>query len=119
MAFIIYETEGKTHRTELVQEATSIGRSVRATIQIRNDSKLSGVHCTIYRRQNGYALKDHESRNGTSLNGRRIGEGEYMLGDGDKITAGGSTLKFRGKANPSTGAGGKLFSKILGVFKHD
>lgn len=113
MAVLIYESEGKTRRAELVETTTSVGRSVRAAVQIRDDHGISGVHCTVYQRQNGFALKDHESRNGTLLNGRRIGAGEYMLGDGDRITAGDSTLTFRSKG----GGGGALLSKVVGVFR--
>ena len=113
MAVLICESEGEARRTELVETASGIGRNRSSGVQIRDDNKVSGIHCTVYQRQHGYALKDEESRNGTLLNGRRIGTGEYMLGDGDEITVGDSTLTSRSK-----GRGGGLVSRALGDFRH-
>lgn len=59
--------------------------------------KISRSHCSVRRSGRRYYLKDLKSANGVSVNGRRLGEGEYHeLKKGDEISlAGAATLIVR------------------------
>lgn len=59
--------------------------------------KISRSHCVIKQNGRRFYLKDLESANGTSVNGRRLEKGEYhMLKKGDEISlAGAATLIVR------------------------
>ncbi|MBR6480946.1 MAG: FHA domain-containing protein, partial [Thermoguttaceae bacterium] len=62
---------------------TTIGRSPDCDIVI-NDSGCSRYHAAIKRRENGWELTDHESRNGSAINGD-VFSGTKILKDGDRI----------------------------------
>ncbi|MCH8205880.1 MAG: FHA domain-containing protein [Chloroflexi bacterium] len=61
-----------------------------------DDAGTSRRHAAIHQGDEGYYLADLGSRNGTSVNGRRI-DGEYLLMHGDVIRLGGGdvSLVFR------------------------
>jgi len=56
------------------------------------DLSLSRRHCVLSRREDGYTLRDLESRNGTFVNGGVVSE--KRLNHGDQISVGESVLVF-------------------------
>jgi DNA-binding SARP family transcriptional activator len=76
-------------------EPVLIGRDPRAPIRFV-DSRVSRRHAEIERRADGYWLRDLDSTNGTSVDGRRIEE--HKLSDREVISVGGLALTFRATA---------------------
>ncbi|HXV60431.1 MAG TPA: sigma 54-interacting transcriptional regulator, partial [Vicinamibacteria bacterium] len=72
-------------------ERTSIGRETGNDIVI-DTQWVSRRHCTLERRAQGLVVLDHESHNGTFVNG--IPVTERLLRAGDRLTLGGSSLLF-------------------------
>lgn len=64
------EATGRRFRLKVGDEIT-IGRSSDATI-VLNDSRVSSLHCTVARTDSGAHVEDHNSRNGTFLDGERV-----------------------------------------------
>ncbi len=89
----IQSADGANHRFPLTKEKVTIGRSRENDIFLP-DQWLSRHHAEIHRDGDGFALKDLGSKNGTLLNGARIG-GEQRLRPGDVITLGEHALTFR------------------------
>jgi hypothetical protein len=79
-------------RHELRQGATTIGRSKGGADITIADSGLSRVHFEIAWNGKAAAIRDHQSTNGTYLNGARIGEA--VLRSGDVILAGRIEMTF-------------------------
>jgi two-component system, cell cycle response regulator len=70
-----------------------LGRGQNADVEILDDG-ISRRHAAVHFGDEGVALEDLGSRNGTFLNGQRV-EGKAALRDGDKIQLSSSTiLKF-------------------------
>lgn len=69
----------------------TLGRRRENTIVVP-DLGVSGFHARIFRTSEGYVIEDLKSRNGTWINGERIGE--RTLHDGDEIQIGGTKLNF-------------------------
>lgn len=69
-----------------------VGRSSECDLQVTDDS-LSRQHARIYPRNTGlFVIEDLQSRNGTWVNGERVGTHE--LRDGDRIQIGRRMWKF-------------------------
>lgn len=89
----IQSADGTTRRFPIAKDKLTIGRSRENDIFLP-DQWLSRHHAEIWRRGEACGVKDLGSKNGTTLNGARIG-GEETLRDGDVITLGEHTLTFR------------------------
>ncbi len=85
--------EGKHHgrQVKLKAEEIVIGRSDDAQIRI-GSGEVSREHCTLRPTRQGVLVKDHGSRNGTSINDVRI-ETEMLLTAGNTLTVG--PMRFR------------------------
>lgn len=71
-----------------------IGREIDQEIAI-DANAVSRQHAEVRRTGHGYLIADLESRNGTFVNGERLGEDPHPLRDGDEIViAGVETLRF-------------------------
>lgn len=70
-----------------------IGRTAEGAVSI-SSSKVSRRHARIVVGPDSARLEDLGSKNGTYLNGRRVGEA-VELADGDEIAIGPATLTFR------------------------
>src|SRR5262245_36382980 len=88
----IQSADGGNHRFPLNKDRVTIGRSRENDIFLP-DQWLSRHHAEIRKDGDGFALKDLGSKNGTLLNGTRIG-GEQRLRPGDVITLGEHALTF-------------------------
>ncbi len=69
-----------------------IGRHASCTVML-GDPQVSHRHARLFRSANDYVLEDLGSRNGTFVNGRRIGRA--LLQAGDTILIGGRKLQFQ------------------------
>ncbi|MFW6135996.1 MAG: FHA domain-containing protein [Chloroflexota bacterium] len=81
---VAYEGELEGERWVLDQEQATIGRAPDCDIVLPK-RQVSRRHAVIERVDDGYALRDLGSKNGTYVNGRQIGEEPYRLKDGDEI----------------------------------
>ncbi len=63
-----------------------IGRGEGATVRV-DEKRISRRHARIFRHGNSVFVEDLQSRNGTRLNGRVIGNREF-LGGGDRVQVG-------------------------------
>src|SRR3954452_23684999 len=70
---------------------TRIGRSITADVELE-DMTVSRRHALIVQGDGQTVLLDDGSRNGTWLNGARIGRAR--LNDGDEITLGRARLRY-------------------------
>ncbi len=85
--------KGKPGKTfALGKERVIIGRLGESDVVV-NDPGVSRQHAEVRRDDDGFAISDLGSTNGTNVNGKTIGE--HRLSDGDRITVGNSVLEFR------------------------
>jgi transcriptional regulator with GAF, ATPase, and Fis domain len=75
----------------LTETEVRIGRDPSNSLAI-SDLSLSRRHCVLAREDDGYKVRDLDSRNGTYVNGRVISE--KRLSHGDQISVGESVLVF-------------------------
>jgi transcriptional regulator with GAF, ATPase, and Fis domain len=75
----------------LTEPEVRIGRDPSNSLTI-GDLSLSRRHCVLSCREDGYTLRDLESRNGTFVNGGVVSE--KRLNHGDQISVGESVLVF-------------------------
>lgn len=84
--------------TFVFYDVVAIGRghSVEAyeqSLSLKEDARVSKIHCLIKCKNDKLFLVDMESRNGTRLNGRQI-EGPVGLQKEDVLTVGGTQLEL-------------------------
>ena len=75
----------------LTEAEVRIGRDPSNSLTI-SDLSLSRRHCVLTREDDGYQLRDLESRNGTFVNGGVVSE--KRLNHGDQISVGESVFVF-------------------------
>ena len=91
--FLVLLAGDAAGRMVKIADETVIGRSPRATVQLRGEG-VSRFHAKLYRRGSETFLEDLGSTNGTQVNGERI-RGAVRLSDGDTIQIGAAfLLKF-------------------------
>jgi len=85
-------------RVTLAQRDIMVGRKPETDLQFDPAQELmvSGVHASVFQSEDGWALRDLDSLNGTLVNGRRISS-PVLLQDRDRIQFGddGPTVEFR------------------------
>jgi len=88
MAILIIKDEnGVERRVELQPLPFRIGKKAGHNALVLEHISISREHCVISRENDGFAIADSESRNGTYLNGRRLTSPE-ALRDRDAIRVG-------------------------------
>ena len=100
MASLDYELNNRKIHLELKTDAECcIGRDPDCAVFLGKIPEISRRHCVIYFNAavNAFALSDLYSSSGTFLNGRKIGNMEIPLHDGDTITVGPVVLTFSGE----------------------
>jgi two-component system cell cycle response regulator len=91
--FLILLAGDEAGRMVRVQEEITIGRSHKATMQVKGDG-VSRLHARIFRADGATYVEDLGSTNGTLVNGVKL-ERPTVLNDGDKIQVGPTfLLKF-------------------------
>lgn len=78
-ALVLEKTAGAEKCVEL-RDGLTIGRKADNDIVLR-DSMVSGHHCVISRRGNGWMLQDQHSTNGTYINDKRVASAALKEGD--------------------------------------
>jgi pSer/pThr/pTyr-binding forkhead associated (FHA) protein len=76
------------------QHEVEIGKAPHNQI-VLTDPTVSNTHAVILVRDGGYSIVDLGSRNGTYVNGERLGTHAHTLRHGDAIQLGQSVLTFR------------------------
>lgn len=76
-----------------------VGNRVNIGVAPKNDIRLSGrgvsrSHCVLVLYEDGWAITDANSTNGTYLNGKRINQPQLLF-DGDTVMLGTQVLKFK------------------------
>lgn len=71
-----------------------IGKAAHNHI-VLTDPTVSNTHAIVMAREAGYTIVDLGSRNGTFVNGERLGSQAHTLRHGDKIQLGQTVLTFR------------------------
>lgn len=90
--FEFYPTNSQTLRTVYIEQTPfTIGRGEENDLQI-NSTSVSRVHAELSRTSGGYQLRDLGSTNGTTVNGRPLGE--TLLQDGDAVAVADIELTF-------------------------
>jgi len=69
-----------------------IGRSVECNL-VLDDPSVSRVHASIIRNESGLFLEDLGSRNGCTVNGKKV-TGTIPISDGDEITIGHQSIRI-------------------------
>jgi phosphoserine phosphatase RsbU/P len=92
----VESADGSRQRFRLAKPRVTIGRSRDSDIFLP-DQWLSRQHAEILERSGSFVLLDLGSKNGTLLNGERVGE-ERRLRDGDIISLGEHQLTFSASA---------------------
>jgi hypothetical protein len=75
----------------LTESEYNLGRQRENHIQL-SDPGVSGFHARIFKTEDGYAIEDLKSRNGTWINEGRVFHA--TLKDGDHLRIGGTDLRF-------------------------
>jgi hypothetical protein len=81
-------------RVMLEGDRLTIGRSPANDLALTDDPSSSRAHAVVERLPTGWVLRDLGSRNGTTVNGRRIWS-EAVLRPGDEVRIGDTVLTFR------------------------
>jgi pSer/pThr/pTyr-binding forkhead associated (FHA) protein len=86
-------------RTEyfVSQPEIEVGKASHNHI-VLNDPTVSNTHAMLLARDGGYSIVDLGSRNGTFVNGERLGTQSHTLRHGDAIQLGQTVLTFRNRA---------------------
>ena len=93
----LFKSSNKEKFKATFDNSLSIGRSTKNDLCITNFNDISGVHCKITRVDNGFAIQDSESTNGTFLNGAQVFN-PCPLSSGDELKLGSNLFKvFIGK----------------------
>ncbi|MCA2979041.1 MAG: FHA domain-containing protein, partial [Myxococcaceae bacterium] len=79
---------------ELTEDEVTIGRATDATVSVP-DTSVSRKHALVRKTDEGWAVSDLGSGNGTLVNGEAVGE-ERLLSSDDVITLGDSEFQFVG-----------------------
>ena len=91
MASLRIVVDGVEQKFPLDSAAVTLGRGLESDIRLK-DIKASRRHCQIVKTPKGYQCVDLSSGNGTYVNGVQIKQ--QMLGSGDRITIGSTTISF-------------------------
>jgi hypothetical protein len=89
---LVLTADGQETSFPLTRDSCTLGRHRNNDVVVA-DAKVSSFHARIDRTPEGYVVHDLGSRNGTYLNGRRIGEG--LLTSGDELRFGTARLAYR------------------------
>src|SRR5947207_4338513 len=95
MASLTIVVEGAEQKVPLQSATVTLGRGLESDVRLK-DIKASRRHCQIVKTAKGYQCVDLSSGNGTYVNGVQIKT--QMLGSGDRITIGSTTISFEDAA---------------------
>lgn len=85
-ALLIPEKDVNSEELMLVKDNYLIGKKIAGAEIVLNSPAVSRAHAKLIWRNGVYCIIDLGSKNGTKINGERIGEGEHIiLRDGDRL----------------------------------
>ncbi len=92
---LVFEEGTVQERVWLMEDQEiTVGRARGNHIQVRDDSGVSRLHCTIFESGGTYYLRDNGSTKGTLLEGHPVTD-DVALISGQRITVGDTHLVFR------------------------
>lgn len=97
MAYITIKIEGNPSQRYALDKTLTIGRAAHCSITI-DDERLSRQHCRIEMTEQGWAILDLNSTNGTLVGGARITF--HQLHDGDAVEIGRARVIFHAHGEP-------------------
>jgi pSer/pThr/pTyr-binding forkhead associated (FHA) protein len=89
-----------------------IGKATHNHITL-TDPTVSNTHAIVIHRDAGYSIVDLGSRNGTFINGERLGSQAHTLKHGDKVQLGQTVLTFRNPAETTANITAVLSGEAL------
>lgn len=92
MAHLEVHSRAGIKRCNLATSKVTIGRHASNSVAIEDDKLISRHHCQIEWANNGYVLRDLDSRNGTKIEGLDIVS--VVLRSGAVFQVGGTAVKF-------------------------
>ena len=103
MPWLEYLTDEGAQECQIDLDRVSIGREEECTVRLPDDGRVSRVHCSLNKQDDGsYALTDEGSKNGTLVNGEPVVTAAIPLADGDRIKVGDTTLVFHQQVRGKT-----------------
>lgn len=106
------QPSGETLECIINQKEIEIGKATHNTI-VLTDLTVSNTHAVILARDGGYSIVDLGSRNGTFVNGERLGSQARTLRHGDSIQLGQTVLTFRNPQETTENATAVLSLNVL------
>lgn len=85
--------DGSIDEVPLLAAELSIGRSPENAI-VLSDPTVSRYHATLRRQDGQYVILDSHSSRGIFVNGQRVGSHGWVLGQGDVVTIGHTSITF-------------------------
>ena len=90
--FVMMEPRDVRGQSFTLANVLAIGRRPEADISMPDDTFMSGKHASLEIRPDGVWIIDHNSTNGTFVNGQRV-TGDKSVRKGDRIQAGSIVLE--------------------------
>ena len=103
---------GEKLRYMINQAEIEIGKASHNNIVIA-DPTVSNTHAILMVRDGGYSIVDLGSRNGTFVNGERLGTHSHTLRHGDAIQLGQTVLTFRNSGETTENVTATLSAEAL------
>ena len=86
--------DGKARKVELQAKDLTLGRSATTELCYADDAGLSRQHLVFELAGGRWQIRDLNSKNGTVVNGDRLGTEAHRLSVGDRISAGHLVIEF-------------------------
>lgn len=101
MELLILGPEGGSSTMQLKKDGLSLGRAADNDMPYPNDPWLSRYHLRFEKTDQGWSVRDCESRNGTNVNSTSLKQHPHVLEPGDRIYAGHLTIEVRDSGDSS------------------
>ena len=101
--------DGKNSNVPLDRTPIVLGRSSSSALCFADDTGLSRSHMQFELTPNGWAVRDMGSKNGTVLNGNKMGPDPVLLNTGDRVSAGHLIIEFNAAPRVSKTANTVVF----------
>ena len=101
MELLILGPEGGSSTRPLKNDGLSLGRAADNDLAYPNDPWLSRYHLRFEKSDQGWSVRDCESRNGTNVNSMSLKQHPHVLEPGDRIYAGHLTIEVRDSGDSS------------------
>ena len=103
---------GEKLRYRINQSEIEIGKASHNNIVLA-DPTVSNTHAILMVRDGGYSIVDLGSRNGTFVNGERLGAHAHTLRHGDSVQLGQTVLTFRNSGETTENVTATLSADVL------